>query len=558
MLAAEGGVQTMTTKRITRLTGLLMIVLALCLAAQSGSASATAAGRAGLSRTESSAGLADQTYPDITATGCPEDGPVQATWPDQCVAIPSALTTIVSRPKGGGCVQNEYVRVEVPARLDYEAVWYSDIGLGTRWWSAPGTRAPHKVTGLGEKYKVPKGWSAWSGAGGSSASGDCTGETPGTFGTSGWAVVGCNTPRLRVAAVAGSDADSENWDIASVIQDQVVNLSQQINCHKAKKKSKSYKRWQIYAKHGRVQTTVTLPSKHPGKLKSRIEVQVEITKTGQQSEPGGTSKSVILGQAMVTVTRTGKVTVSIPLTSAGRSLVKRWLAGHRVDFTALASLSEPSLGWAIQPGQGSPPANTAFAGYEYANYVAVPESLSTSFVVPKVSCASDDAQAVYPEVGVENNTNTAGLVIGCNGKEAYYWPAVTMDDVVTADTHDLARPGDTIELGIAQGSTTTVSVTDETHTFTLDQSGAGNATGDDLTVGISGWYDPLQTGVADFGTLRFSKALLNGSAFGSFGTASYIYEYDLETSTGTPRTLQISTSKFGGNEESFSLVFKHS
>ena len=130
--------------------------------------------------------------------------------------------------------------------------------------------------------------------------------------------------------------------------------------------------------------------------------------------------------------------------------------------------------------------------------------------------------------------------------------------LVTADTHDLARPGDTIELGIAQGSTTTVSVTDETHTFTLDQSGAGNATGDDLTVGISGWYDPLQTGVADFGTLRFSKALLNGSAFGSFGTASYIYEYDLETSTGTPRTLQISTSKFGGNEESFSLVFKHS
>jgi hypothetical protein len=74
-----------------------------------------------------------------------------------------------------------------PGGPGYEAVWYSNIGEGTRWWASPGTIGPASITGLGAKYRVPKGFAAWSAAGGSSASGNCPGGPPtGTFGTKAW------------------------------------------------------------------------------------------------------------------------------------------------------------------------------------------------------------------------------------------------------------------------------------------------------------------------------------------------------------------------------------
>jgi hypothetical protein len=109
---------------------------------------------------------------------------------EHCVSLPTSLVAITTSEPGGGCVQNEYIQIRLPKNVvDYAAVWYSTIGLGTRWWSGGATLGPNSVTGLGEKYQVPDGYGAWSGAGGSGASGGCAPPT-GTLGVAGWGVTG--------------------------------------------------------------------------------------------------------------------------------------------------------------------------------------------------------------------------------------------------------------------------------------------------------------------------------------------------------------------------------
>jgi hypothetical protein len=124
-------------------------------------------------------------------TGCPVDGPLIVSPPAICVGLGSSLVTIATQGSGGGCVTNDYVQVAVPKGISsYEAVWYSTIGLGTRWWSSPGTVGPASVTGEGAKYRVPNGFAAWSAAGGAQGSGPCpTGPPAGTHGTAGWGEV---------------------------------------------------------------------------------------------------------------------------------------------------------------------------------------------------------------------------------------------------------------------------------------------------------------------------------------------------------------------------------
>jgi hypothetical protein len=145
-------------------------------------------------------------------TGCPILGPLGlgVSASILCVPLGNSLVTVVTRGATGGCVVNYYVQVALPygpggpgyppppppppppkkrgpGGPGYEAVWYSNIGLGTRWWASPGTIGPASITGLGAKYRVPTGFAAWSAAGGSSASGNCPGGPPaGTFGTKAW------------------------------------------------------------------------------------------------------------------------------------------------------------------------------------------------------------------------------------------------------------------------------------------------------------------------------------------------------------------------------------
>jgi hypothetical protein len=122
-----------------------------------------------------------------------------------CESLSAQLIVRVTNEPGGGCVQNEYVQVQVPSDVDeYEAVWYATIGEGTRWWDqSDATVGPASVTGEGASYQVPVGDAAWSAAGGASAAGDCSGGPPsGTYGVAAWGVpsTGC-----AVAAAAAGE-----------------------------------------------------------------------------------------------------------------------------------------------------------------------------------------------------------------------------------------------------------------------------------------------------------------------------------------------------------------
>lgn len=123
---------------------------------------------------------------------CPVDGPL-GTQAGQCETLPATLVQVNDPGQNGSCLSNTYIQVQLKPGLDsYEAVWYSEIGEGTRWWESPGTTYPNSVTGEGAKYKVPKGYAAWSAAGGANASGGCpNGQAPGTFGAKAWGIPSC-------------------------------------------------------------------------------------------------------------------------------------------------------------------------------------------------------------------------------------------------------------------------------------------------------------------------------------------------------------------------------
>ena len=53
-------------------------------------------------------------------------------------------------PLGGGHGCNWFLQVQPPPAVsDYEAVMYSDVSLGTRWWASPGTTWPARMLGIG-------------------------------------------------------------------------------------------------------------------------------------------------------------------------------------------------------------------------------------------------------------------------------------------------------------------------------------------------------------------------------------------------------------------------
>jgi hypothetical protein len=122
-------------------------------------------------------------------THCPVKGPLHASGSEVCVPIEGTVIVRVGYPPGGGCNQEEVIQVAVPpAGEQFEAAWYSEIGLGTRWWQSPGELSP--IANGSASYAVPPGYAGWSGAGGSAGStSGCSGIVPErTFGVKAWAL----------------------------------------------------------------------------------------------------------------------------------------------------------------------------------------------------------------------------------------------------------------------------------------------------------------------------------------------------------------------------------
>lgn len=341
------------TKGIGRLAGLLVCGLALAAPALAG----------GRSRPHTSSAAR------TGATGCPEGGPLTATPPQQCLAIPSELVTIVTN-RGQSCVVNDYVQVKVPKRLSYEAVWYSTIGLGTRWWTNPGTGYPRKVTGLGARYKVPKGWEAWSGAGGSGPR-PCSSSPPaGTYGVAGWALVGCDTtglgdqPASRSTPTEAADSDSsptsqqdERWRIQSDMQTKIFAITQDVCQNKAQTKDKAFRKWDEYIRDGKIKSKIKLPGKLSSPLTLDISIHGPNTVTHGRYVEAASSRNITVAQESLTLEHTGNVTLNVRFTSAGRALMRRWLAADRqyiaqksgkpptVALTSFVNGYDPSSGW---------------------------------------------------------------------------------------------------------------------------------------------------------------------------------------------------------------------
>jgi hypothetical protein len=122
-------------------------------------------------------------------THCPVKGPLHPSGSEECVPIEGTVIVRVGYPPGGGCNQEEVIQVALPpAGEKFEAAWYSEVGLGTRWWRSPGEPSP--IANGSASYTVPPGYAGWSGAGGSAgtASG-CPGTVPArTFGVKAWAL----------------------------------------------------------------------------------------------------------------------------------------------------------------------------------------------------------------------------------------------------------------------------------------------------------------------------------------------------------------------------------
>lgn len=273
-------------------------------------------------------------------TDCPTLGPMSATPPDQCVALPTSLQqvdTTVGTPPNTRCAANFFVQVKLqPGLVSYEAVWYSTFGLGTRWWSSPGTVWPGRILGIGAYYSVPKGYAAWS-----ASYSNCGAPPAGTYGTAGWGVAGCEfafegtggsgssitTRQPADASTTPTQQQQQTQQILSDIQDQLFPITNDVTCNKAKTQDKAYKKWDSYIRDPAIRTKAKVrvtPS-------SPLTVNVTITAPNAvivASAPA--AKRITVAKAHVKITAAGSITLKIPFTKPGLALMRRWLkADHR-------------------------------------------------------------------------------------------------------------------------------------------------------------------------------------------------------------------------------------
>ena len=236
--------------------------------------------------------------------------------------------------------------------------------------------------------------------------------------------------------------------------------------------------------------------------------------------------------------------------------VKVNLQGFVTGLTATRQAAQPALA-ATAPVTSTQ--STVFAGYNFANYIAVPGAVSAIIVVPKLNCeASPPAgSSIYVGVGIQSVNSYARLYLACTPQRvARYYPSLLINGNTKNIASDLAHPGDTIEFAVSQSvSKVTGSVIDMTHKFIATSNGAGSGTSEGIMAGdysvVSG---STTSAVPNFGTLAFSSALINGYPFGSAETG--LQADDLHASSTTP--LQIKTTYSAGDKEAFATVFAHS
>ncbi len=98
--------------------------------------------------------------------------------------------------------------------------------------------------------------------------------------------------------------------------------------------------------------------------------------------------------------------------------------GFAAGLTATLGLAQPALA-ATAPVTRTQ--STVFAGYNFANYIAVPGAVSAIIVVPKLNChASPPAgSSIYVGVGIQSVNTYARLYLACTPQRvARYYPSL--------------------------------------------------------------------------------------------------------------------------------------
>jgi hypothetical protein len=147
------------------------------------------------------------------------------------------------------------------------------------------------------------------------------------------------------------------------------------------------------------------------------------------------------------------------------------------------------------------------------------------------------------------------MFVGCNEGKILYFPAFTLNGQHQNFRNLKAHAGDTVVLTASLQTTgTTLSVVDKTTKRVHKKlTGKGVPQALDPWAGDTSWVNNSEGGlepVPNFGTITFSNTLLDGMPFGlaAGNTQNDRYKHS---------TLQISTSGFQGDNETFDTVFQH-
>jgi hypothetical protein len=202
--------------------------------------------------------------------------------------------------------------------------------------------------------------------------------------------------------------------------------------------------------------------------------------------------------------------------------------------------------------------STTFGGWVFTQKAA--KSVTTQYKVPTLKCTKA-ASGVGPIAVMVTGTkaapvfNAAGLLLECStAGAASATAAVVVDGAATASTKPVAA-GDLIQATVTTSTTTTtVTVADLTkgHTFKLTKSGKGAAAVQEQIIDDSLASGTTQLPVANFGTIGFTSAAINGKAIGTVTSGMGV------NMVSAKKVLQILTGPVTGTKKNaFTTTFKH-